>query len=379
MNRITKIIFFYFAFFLVLSCSTGRMAYNRGEYYKATMQSVNRLRTAPDNEKALAMVKKSYPMAIEYYRRQIDGIAASNSPDKFLRISDHYKKLNTLADEISRSPAALEAVKPVVYFDEQLQKAEEMAIKEQFDFALSLLKSQNLHEAREAYNKLLWVKNTAPNFKNIDEQLAIAKKLSTLKIVVEQLPDINTNYEINTRNFYIQIYNALVKRASGEFVKFYHPKMAEELNIAPHQVVSIQVARFNIGAIREREQNRTYTSDSLSVGTYTDNEGNTHDAKGIVQADVVVYNRELTANAIIRVSIEEFQGEPINNQKFTNEYIWNNNWAQYNGDKRALPNEILALTNNEQQSPPAPQEVFIMLTEPLLNPVASYIGSQYKR
>ncbi|MDA3817825.1 MAG: hypothetical protein PF486_10645 [Prolixibacteraceae bacterium] len=378
MNRIIKILFSYTAFFLVLSCSTGRMAYNRGEYYKATMQASNRLRTTPDNDKAIEMIKKSYPMAIKYYRRQIDGIAASNSPDKFLRISDHYKKLNKLADDISRCPAALEAVKPVMYFDEQLQKAEEMAIKEQFDYALSLLKSQNLYEAREAYDKFLWVKNTAPGFKNIDEQLAIAKELSTLKIVVEQLPDHNTNYEINTRKFYIQIYNSLVKNASGEFVRFYHPKMAEELNIVPHQVVSIQVSRFNIDAIRESEQNRTYTSDSLSIGTYTDNGGNTYDAKGIVQADVVVYKQELTANAIVRVSIEEFQKEPINNQKFTNEYIWNNNWARYNGDKRALPNNILDLSNKDQQTPPTPQEIFIMLTEPLLNPVSNYIKSNIR-
>jgi len=353
------------------------MAYNRGEYYKATSQAVNRLRTAPENEKAIAMVKKSYPMTLDYYRRKIDGIAASNSPDKFLRISDHYKMLNKLADDISRCPAALNAVKPVVYFDEQLQKAEKMAIDEQFKFASSLLKSENIHEAREAYEKFLWVKNIAPNYNNIDEQLAIAKDLATLKIVVEQLPDNNTNYEINTRQFYIQVYNALAKKASGEFVKFYQPQLADELNIVPHQVVSIQVAEFNIGAIREYEQNRTYTSDSLSIGTYTDANGNTYDAMGVVQADVVVYSRELTSKALIKVVIEEFRGETINNQKFTNEYIWHNNWARYNGDKRAIPNDILKLTGNNEQTPPAPQEVFILITEPLLNPVTSYIDSQY--
>jgi hypothetical protein len=351
------------------------MAYNRGEYYKATLQAVKRLRTAPDNEKAITMVKKSYPMAIDYYRRQIDGIAASNTPDKFLKISDQYKKLNILANEISRCPAALDAVKPVVYFDEQLQKAEEMAINEQYRFATSLLNSKNIYDAREAYEKLRWVKNAAPTYKNIDEQLVIAKDLATLKVIVEQLPDKNTNYEINTREFYIQIYNSLVKQASDGFIKYYQPQMAEELGITPHRVVGIQIEKFIIGAIREREQNRTFTSDSISVGTYTDDDGNTYNAMGIVQADAVVYSREIISNTTINVFIEEFRGETINSQKFANEYTWNNSWASYNGDKRALPADIQKLANNNQQTPPRPQEIFIMLTEPLLNPVSMYVKS----
>ncbi|MDA3880442.1 MAG: hypothetical protein PF436_08645 [Prolixibacteraceae bacterium] len=379
MKRLFNLLLISIIIIFLVSCSTGRSAYNRGDYYTATMQAVKRLRSSPDNEKAIDMVKKSYPMAIAYYRQQIDGIAASNAVDKFLRISNHYKTLNTLADEISRSPAALEAVKPVVYFHDQLKKAEQMAIDEQFNNAITLLGSRNIYDARKAYEKLVWVKKTQPNQRGIDEQLAIAKDLATLKVVVEQLPDQNANYEVNTREFYMQVYNYLVKNTPHDFIRFYQPQLAQELNITPHQVVSVQVKRFNIGAIIEREQNRTYISDSLVVGSYTANDGNNYDVKGIVKADVVAYYRELTAKGSLQVVIEEFQGEVLNTQTFANDFIWKNNWATFNGDERALPDEINNMTRSKLKNPPQPQEVFILVTEPLVNPVASFIRTQYKK
>ena len=48
---------------LLISCSTGKKAYERGDYYAATIQAVNRLRSNPDSRKALEAVKNSYPMA----------------------------------------------------------------------------------------------------------------------------------------------------------------------------------------------------------------------------------------------------------------------------------------------------------------------------
>lgn len=379
MNRFTNTLLIGLLMSLFFACSTGRNAYNRGDYYTSTLQAVKRLRTSPDNEKAIEMVKKSYPMAIEYYRQQIDGIAASNTPDKYLLISDQYKRLNSLADEISRCPAALDAVKPVVYFHDQLQKAEQLAIDEQFSNALTLLESRNIYDARKAYEKLVWVKNTQPNQQGIDEQLAIAKDLATLKVVVEQLPDRNANYEINTREFYIQVYNYLVKNTPHDFIRFYQPQLAQELNITPHQVVSVQVERFNIGAIIEREQNHSFFSDSVVVGSYTANDGNTYDVKGLVKANVVEYSRELLAKGALKIQVEEYQGDVLNTQTFANEYVWKNNWASFNGDERALPNNMLVLTKNKSKNPPTPQEVFIFVSEPLLNPVASFIRSQYKK
>ena len=124
---------------LFIACNTGKQALQRGNYYEATLQSVKFLRSNPNSEKARNTLQQSYPMALQYYRQKADETGLSESPDKYLTIVDIYTKLNNLADEISRCPAALEVIKPVVYFHDQLKKAQDLAVTEQYNAALRLL------------------------------------------------------------------------------------------------------------------------------------------------------------------------------------------------------------------------------------------------
>src|SRR5665647_3809088 len=64
---------------LLLSCSSGKKAFERGDYFNATLQAVNRLRSNPNSEKALQAVKDSYPMSITYFQGKIDFALSTNS------------------------------------------------------------------------------------------------------------------------------------------------------------------------------------------------------------------------------------------------------------------------------------------------------------
>src|SRR5512133_155951 len=87
---------------LLLSCSSGKKALERGDYYNATLQAVNRLRSNPNSEKALQAVKESYPMSLTYFQGKIDYSLSTNSQFKYSEVVDYYEKMNRLSDEISR-------------------------------------------------------------------------------------------------------------------------------------------------------------------------------------------------------------------------------------------------------------------------------------
>lgn len=380
MKRLYQVLLILLIALAIGACSTGKSAYNKGNYYDATMKAVRHLRSNPDSKKSLALVQKSYPMALNYHRQQVDAMAASNHPDKYLRIVEEYELMNSMADEITRCPPALEVLRPVVYFHDQQKKAELMAINEQYSNAKKLMSNGNISDAQLAYRRLQWIKQKQPNFSGIDQQLAIAKDLATLKVVVEHFSEMQKNYNIDSRVFYSRLYDQLVRSSGYEFIRFYQPALAEELSIKPHEVVSVQFLEFTIGAIRDHSSSNSYKSDSVVVGSYTDNDGNVFDVKGSVSAKVEQFEREVVARGILSITITDFHSnEIIQSRKYPGDYIWRNQWATFNGDERALPKNIKALTKEKQRMPPSPQEIFLLFSEPLYQNASSFLKSYYSK
>lgn len=375
--KITRILLL---LFILSSCSTSQKAFKRGDYYDATLKAVKQLRNKPDAKNASEVVQKSYPMALEYYRQKVNELTASNQPDKYLKIVETYSLLNTLADEITRCPAALELVKPVVYFHAQMQKAGELAVQEQFNRARQLMETTNYVDARMAVEKLEWVRQRQPNYQNLETVLLQARDLATLKTVVELLPPRNVNTNINTQVFYMRTLDFLDKKIENQYTRFYQPDQAEQITLKPHEILSVQFAEFQIGAMVEREKESKYESDSIEVGSYTDSDGISHSVFGTVKATAHQYEREVRAKALLEVKIIDFQTEAVlASQKFPGEYIWNNEWASFNGDERALPEQVFKLTKKKQQMPPSAQDLFLLLSDPMFQDMSNFLRNYYKR
>ena len=57
---------------VLFSCSSGKKALQRGDYYQAISKAVERLKSNPDNDKALTVLEEGYPMALEWSQEEID-------------------------------------------------------------------------------------------------------------------------------------------------------------------------------------------------------------------------------------------------------------------------------------------------------------------
>lgn len=364
---------------IFVACSTGKKALQRGDYYEATLQSVKFLRSNPDSEKARKTIIQSYPMALEYYRQKVDEISISNSPDKYLSIVEIYAKLNNLADEISRCPAALSAVKPVVYFHDQLRNAQELAIAEQYETGLQLLKSGYIEDARTAVQKFEWVAKTKPGYSDVTQKLVEAEEVATFKVVVEKIPYMGDMYQANLNRFFDKLYVDLVKNGKKRFVRFFTQVEAEEFKIIPHQVVKMQFVDFTVGNIYEKETVNDFVSDTLVIGTFVDDKGISHDVLGTVKAKANIHEREIMSRGILDVKIIDFQKNTVvENKRFPGEFVWRNDWANFNGDERALPQKIKAITKEKQVMPPLPQDLFVLFSDPLGSSASSFLKSYYR-
>lgn len=91
---------------VISACSSGEKALQKGNYYSAVLKSVDRLRSNPDKSKAQQTLLESYPLAVQWSKREIVSILNSLDPMKNTKSIGQYQILNRMYDEINRCPAA---------------------------------------------------------------------------------------------------------------------------------------------------------------------------------------------------------------------------------------------------------------------------------
>jgi len=365
---------------LLLSCSSGKKAFERGDYFNATLQAVNRLRSNPNSEKALQAVKDSYPMSLTWFQGKIDYALSTNSPFKYSEVVDYYEKMNRLSDEISRCPAALNIFPKVNYFTSELEQTRKLAAEEQYQAGLVNEKINTRLAWKDAYFNFKQVDRFAPGYKDVKSRMDEAKYNATIKVIVEKIP-VPRAYQLTSDFFLQQIIENLMRYRPNEFVEYYSPESADKSKIRnPDQLLKMSFDDFVIGQVYDKESVHEVRRDSVEVGTVTLANGNKMKAYNTVRAKLTVYHRELISNGILDVTIIDLlQNNVISQRKFPGQFVWSVEWGSFNGDERALSDKQFAICKRKPSPPPGPQDLFIEFTKPIFNQVTPFLKSFYQK
>lgn len=365
---------------LFLSCSSGKKAFERGDYFNATLQAVNRLRSNPNSEKALRAVKDSYPMSLTYFQGKIDYALSTSNPFKYSEVVEYYEKMNRLSDEVSRCPAALNFFPKVNYFTSELAQSRKLAAEEQYDAGLKNEKLGTRLSWKEAYFNYQQADRFAPEFKDVRRRLEVAKYNATLKVIVSQIP-VPRKYQLTSDFFLQQIIENLMRYRPNEFVEYYSPESAGKAGIKnPDQLLKMSFDEFIIGQVYDKESVREVSRDSVEVGTVTLADGKKMKAYNTVKAKLTSYRRELISNGVLDVTIVDLSRDNIVSQrKFPGQFVWFVEWGSFNGDERALSDEQYAICKRKPSPPPGPQDLFIEFTKPIFSQVTPFLKSFYQK
>lgn len=364
----------------LFSCTTGKKALEHGDYYNATMQAVNRLRNNPDSKKAIAALKESYPMSLQYFQGKIDNTSAGNSPFKYTEIAGYYEKMNQMSDEISRCPAALKIFPNVNYYSNELSNSYNAAAEEQYNAGIASEQINTRLSWKDAYFYFKQADCFVSGYKDVRDRIINAKYNATLKVIVEQIP-VSRRYQLSSDFFLNQIIENLLSNRPNEFVEYYSPQSADNAGIKyPDQVLRMNFDEFTIGQVYDKETEKEYSRDSVNVGSVTMPDGSKKIMYNTVKAKLKTYHRELVSNGTLDVTIIDL---PINNvvsqRKFSGQYIWFTEWGSFNGDERALNKEQLALCNKKPNLPPSQQDLFVEFTKPIFNQVTPFLKTFYRK
>ncbi len=364
-----------------VSCSkSGRRALESGEYFNAVLQSIEKLKRDPDNSKALEVLPNAYKYASLDLLEDIDRAKNANQQFKFERVLDDYQKLNEMHDKIEASVSCRNIVKASSHFSE-FDEAREIAATERYNFGNDLLQKGTMNSARLAYDSFEILYRYAPDFKDVKIKIEEALFQGSYHVVVEP-PLVNSKlYQFSNEYFQGRIDEFLqTNRRLNKFIRFYQPIEAKTLKLVPDHVVKLEFIDFVVGETIVNNEKKTVTSkDSVKTGT-AKIEGKNVDVYSKVNAIITKSQKTVRSRGLLSMEIYDFKtNKSLIKEQLPGEFYWNNSWASFNGDERALTKEELNLTRNREELPPPPQQMFIEFCKPIYDQFTYRIKRFYEK
>lgn len=364
---------------LLSACSSGKKAYERGDYYGAVMKAVNRLRQNPDHGKSMGILKESYPLALDYYESQAKNEIASNSNFKWKNAIQSYNQLNILYEQVRQCPGCLAVIPNPRNYYAEIGPLKERAAEESYNAGITALMKGTRDDAKQAYYNFTDAQTFVPGYKDVIDYLDRAKYEATLKVILEQIP-VPARYNLSGGFFQDRVEEYLhTNYTDMSFIKFYTPMEAQSARLEqPDQILRIQFDDFSIGNTTLREKEETVTRDSVKVGEVK-MEGKMVPVYNTVKAKLTVTRKEVLSNGLLSMVVVDARTNGIlSHRKFTGEYLWVNAWARFNGDERALTEAQLRLCQEKEIQPPGAQELFLEFTRPIYNQLIPSLRGFYQ-
>lgn len=366
---------------VMLSCSkSGKKALESGEYYRAALQAIEKLRKDSDNDKSLEVLPNAYKLAQEDLLRDISRAKMANQQFKYERVVDDYAKLNELHDKIEKCNACRKIVSPDSYFREY-EDAVEMAATERYEYADALLRRGTIESARTAFESFNELIRYAPNYKDVNAKAEEALFLGSYHVVVEQ-PGINSKMYQYSNDFFRGKIDEFLQsnRRLNKFIRFYQPAEAKQLKLNPDHVVRLEFIEFVVGETNlQSEKVNVISNDSVKTGSAKIN-GKSVDVYGLVNATVTRFHKSVRSRGLLSMEIYDYKSKKVLlRDELPGEFIWDNKWASFNGDERALSKIDLEAVKFNEQMPPPPQQMFIEFCKPIYDQFSARIKRFYDK
>jgi hypothetical protein len=370
-------------FQILTCCTSGRRAFENGDYERASYLAIDRLRRNPDHKKSRVTLEKAYSLFIKKTETDIRNTQNDVNPLKWDNVVGAYQRVHNLFDQIKACPAALEVVRNPVRYDADLQEARKRASEAHYELGLTELAIGTREKAKSAYYQFKQAQEYFPNLKSdYIARLNEAKQKATISVALFFLPtSANTNLQryslidVITRNDLNQFVQELDKRDFLHATLIAEPSLTEDAN----DLVKLAYTQFNTDQPQFKE---TVEQRLDSVRIEKQINGQTFVSYEKVWAEVAIREKTLRATSSLEVIITDTDGGQILfNQSTPAEYIWSHKWAILrNGDKRALTQEQQRWLEVGEQMTPSYQMLFEELqkkTNPLLRQKIQQYYNQY--
>jgi hypothetical protein len=357
-----KIFYILLATFLLSACGSLRNSVANTPEDKALISAIKKLKKAPSNDAYTAEVKALYDKAVKLHLNNIDVYSTLTDMEKWDKIIREYSALERISEIVNASSDARKIIN-TDSFTANAEVAKQHAAADYYSLAESYLSEGTKESSRAAYYAFKKSLDFVPDYKDAKRQMQIAYENSVLNVVINPVTDNSYYYSSLGRNRFGNSFNndylqrSLVRDLGGSNsnspARFFTDLDAQRLQITPDWIIDLTWVNLDIPQPYTQQYNRQ-VSKQIQVGSDTANKP----VYKTVSATLHITRKYFTAIGDLECRITDFQtGNNINLNRYSSQVDWQQEYATYSGDSRALSNVDVTILNNRNIRLPRKEEI----------------------
>ncbi len=325
---------------VIQACTSGKAALSHGNYYEAVLESVNRLRSSPDNKKAKMVLEQGYPLAVEYIETGIKNNISADDPRKWRSAVKGYEQINYMNDQIKTSLGAMKVItQPQTRFTE-LKEAKSKAAEETYAEGITALMKNTREDSKRAYFNFKEANTYEPGYRESIEMMTQAEFNATLRVAYEEINGSTINYSLQPS----------INSIKRQFLSL--RPVSQKDTVPPHQLLRVV---FN-GYREEGSARVTSSTENLSrevkIGEKKDAAGKVTDVMKTVTAKIIYFKKTKSGRSNSMLTITDAENQAVlKNENIEGRSNWQYEWATYTGDIQALNQNQQNLCKLREASP----------------------------
>ena len=362
---------------ILSSCSSGKKALQKGDYFSAVYKAVDRLKSDPDNSKAISVLREGYPLTLQWSQEELDMILSNNNAFKWEQSINIMNQVNNLARQIRSTPAARRIISNPKTYTSELTMATEKAAVERYNAGLYELDKNTRESARMAFSHFQMADRFIPGYMDVFEKMEESKQLATIHVVLEAIPVNTTAFKLSSEFFYDQVYEFLNNRYPREsFVNFYSPGQAENMGLEyPDYFVEMNFFDFTVGNTSHSEKEET-----VKKRVQIESKDTTRIQYKNYEAKIKIFTDEVVSGGLLDLRIiESPENKLVLNNRIPGSFTWVNDYAIFVGDIEALDKNQTELIKRKAAPLPPKQDLFIEFTKPIYSQLTTELNQFFRR
>ncbi|WP_282180045.1 hypothetical protein [Maribacter stanieri] len=380
---------------LLLSCSGVKKtqeALNSGNYEAAINKAVMNIaenKTKKSNQTYIVLLEEGYKKNTERELQHIKFLKKDGNAANYEEIYNTYGRLKSIQERIRPLlPLYIQDENRKAQFnfknyDEDIIAAKTNLSEFLYNKATTLLKDANYKsDYRNAYNDLNYLEEINPNFKDVVSKIDEAYKKGLDFVIVEMT---NNTDQIIPKRLEDELLNLNTYGLNSDWTEYHTNRIQNQLydyqmevsfqdiNISPEQIREKQISKekqIKDGYTFVEDRNGNVVSDSLGNSIKVDK-------FKTVRCDFYQFTQFKSAQVTGVVSfIDIKKQQKINQYPLTSQFVFEHIYANYDGDKRALDNDLVSLLQLARVPFPSNEQMVYDAGEDLKNNLKNILNNQ---
>lgn len=357
-----KYIFTILSLFVLVSCKTSKPYLERSDSDNTLFDAVKALKKRSSDTAAINALPVLYSRAQQRHIRKIGSYSESKELNRWDKIIDEYNILQEMHNVIIDVDGAYTAVTPVNY-QQTIYDLRQQAAEEYYTEAGDYLNKAGRDNAKQAYDYYKTADKWVSGYKDSKEKMNEAYQSAIVNVQVNPVQDNsyffnsnwgNTGYNYSNEYFQQNLVRDLGGKNSSRYpARFYTEWEARRDNVQPDWVVDLTLRNMNL----PRPHSYQYTRRaSKQIESGRDTSGKP--VYQTVYANVQITRQSFTARADMEIIITDVAtNKTITRNTYREDYNWQEEYATYSGDSRALDGNDWNLINNNRFNEPRKEDV----------------------